>query len=102
MSETRVLIRLFRIYFPRILESGSASEFFWGGGVKVWTPQTPSERHWRKEIFGVERPLHRNGYEQAYLIFGLSILFKPLIWLSYLSKFAHDMHNAINNSKVLT
>jgi hypothetical protein len=37
MSETHILIRLLRIYIPRISEFGPASEF--GGGV--WTPQTP-------------------------------------------------------------
>jgi hypothetical protein len=31
MSETRILIRLLRIYFPQISEFGSASEFRWGG-----------------------------------------------------------------------
>jgi hypothetical protein len=39
MSETRILIRLLRIYFPRISEFGSASEFRGGGGG--WAPQTP-------------------------------------------------------------
>jgi hypothetical protein len=33
MSETRIVIRLLRIYFPRISEFGSASEFRGGGGV---------------------------------------------------------------------
>jgi hypothetical protein len=49
MSETRILIRLLRVYFPRISEFGSASEFRGGGG---WTPKPPpSVRHWY--------PLHR-------------------------------------------
>jgi hypothetical protein len=39
MSETRILIRLLRIYFPRISEFGSASEFRGRGGVEP--PQTP-------------------------------------------------------------
>jgi hypothetical protein len=38
MSETRTLIRLLRIYFPRISEFGPASEFRGGGG---YNPQTP-------------------------------------------------------------
>jgi hypothetical protein len=37
MSETRILIRMLRIYFPRISEFGSASEF--RGGVEP--PQPP-------------------------------------------------------------
>jgi hypothetical protein len=38
MSKTRILIRLLRIYFPRISEFGSASEFRGGGD---WTPPNP-------------------------------------------------------------
>jgi hypothetical protein len=44
MSETRILIRLLRIYFPRISEFGPASEFFWRmGGLNPLNP--PSVRH---------------------------------------------------------
>jgi hypothetical protein len=39
MSESLILVRLFWIYFPRISEFVSASEFRGGGGV--CTPQTP-------------------------------------------------------------
>jgi hypothetical protein len=43
MSETRILIRFLRIYFPRISEFGPASEFG-GGGFEPPTPlDTPLE-----------------------------------------------------------
>jgi hypothetical protein len=35
MSETRIFIRLLRIYFPRISKFGFASEFGGGGGVET-------------------------------------------------------------------
>jgi hypothetical protein len=38
MSETRSLIRLLRIYFPRISEFGSASEFRGGAGLNPPNP----------------------------------------------------------------
>jgi hypothetical protein len=42
MSETRILIRLLRIYFPRISEFGSTS----GGGGGFNPNPHPSVRHW--------------------------------------------------------
>jgi hypothetical protein len=39
MSETHILIRLLRIYFPRISEFGTASEF--PGGLHPPTPPPP-------------------------------------------------------------
>jgi hypothetical protein len=49
MIETRILIRLLRIYFPQILEFGSASEFRGRGGLNPQTP--PSVRHWVECIY---------------------------------------------------
>jgi hypothetical protein len=43
MSETFILIRLLRIYFPRILEFGSALEF---RGEGFEPPKPPSALHW--------------------------------------------------------
>jgi hypothetical protein len=51
MSETRILIRLLRIYFPRISEFGLASEF--RGGLNP-----PPVRHWLREVGGSEEFPH--------------------------------------------
>jgi hypothetical protein len=47
MSETRILIRLLRMYFPQNWEFGSAlSKLRNFGGGGVWNPNPPSGRHW--------------------------------------------------------
>jgi hypothetical protein len=45
MSENCILIRLLRIYFPRISEFGPASKFRGGGGFEPHNPPS-SVRHW--------------------------------------------------------
>jgi hypothetical protein len=47
MSETRILVKLLRMYFPRNWEFGSALSKLWNFGGGGWTPQTtPSVHHW--------------------------------------------------------
>jgi hypothetical protein len=48
MSETRILIRLLQIYFPRISEFGPASEFREGG---FNPPNPPSVHHCLEAMF---------------------------------------------------
>jgi hypothetical protein len=45
MSETRIPIRLLRMYFPRKWEFGSAMSKLWNFG-RVWILKPPSVRHW--------------------------------------------------------
>jgi hypothetical protein len=70
MSETRILIRLLRIYFPQISEFGSASEFRGGGGGGL-PPKTPSN--------ATGAGLRNRAYREA-AVSGIAVVEQNIRW----------------------